>query len=371
MTRQPTSAVWILVAALLSQQAAHVAGCFFFESGACDMTQEMCGIDVVVAAESEQNRCAKFIFSVNHADGECFPQYAGEELPDYRECFWDEIHTHVGQRDSCGPVCYDSHNAKPHQQAFCYEHCLHLHTCFTRCSKKRYKYRQGISDCLSDCSLESPASEQEGTCQNSCAGHSANRKCWCDPTCVYTNDCCKDYDNWCRTKSNATIPMINETLPKPAMNVTQQNLAGQKHLRKHAHVDPKELGINETAHPLVAEPPKNFNASNPAASGYAPPSQNSASSDEEGSSPAPAPAAAPPPEPEPEPEPEGGSSDDDELAGSEPTKPPQEEDEDEDDEDASFVMLRSRRAGRPRARRSRSATRRPLLLGFAQRAARR
>lgn len=51
--------------------------------------------------------------------------------------------------------------------------------------------------CLSDC-MESSPMNPAGTCKGSCGTHSPNMKCRCDPTCVFMNDCCQDYENFCQ-----------------------------------------------------------------------------------------------------------------------------------------------------------------------------
>lgn len=249
--------------ALLAVGLALVEACFFWEQSECAETEQMCGQTAIIEKETENNRCNKFIYFINHANEECAPSDATNvTLDEYRDCFWDEVSTHVEERGQCGGVCNDAWpESKDEKKKFiCYEQCVHVHTCLRQCDNKKYKYRDTIRDCLEECGKDSPVANRD-TCKGRCSGHSANRKCWCDPTCVYVNDCCPDYDNQCQAKGSARLSPPNETFALPGLNVTQHALDVKGHQAKKRQVTPAEIGINETEHPLVDAPNASFNGS--------------------------------------------------------------------------------------------------------------
>lgn len=255
-----------LPAVLACLQATLVAGCFFWEEDHCIITEEMCGHDAIIHSEPEESGCNKFIFHINFADSECAPKHATNyTLEYYRECFWDEVIAHLGGHEECWSMCDATHKDDSDKMKLCDDHCLHLHKCFSKCQKPEYKYRDGIESCLSDCSEEAPMIQKE-TCRGKCGSHSRKYlhdahdggPCWCDPSCVYTNDCCHDYENWCQAMGAETFPLPNQSFPLPSLNVTQQTLNVKKHVEEHREIAPAEIGINETEHPAAIAPPAKF-----------------------------------------------------------------------------------------------------------------
>lgn len=244
-----------------------VAGCLFWEDHECMQTKELCGVKAITHVETETNQCNRFAFFLNHANDHCGPNDADDEvLDEYRDCFWDELAAHLAPLEDCeSVVCADSYlevtdeKQQTRKRKMCREHCFHIHACLTRCNNKRYAQRDSITSCLSDCNEESADGERL-TCRGRCMGHAANRQCWCDPTCVYTGDCCPDYENWCLARGAGTLGRPNETAPVPSLNVTSKTME-QSRERDFVRVDPAELGINMSEHPNTGRPPKDFNAS--------------------------------------------------------------------------------------------------------------
>jgi len=174
-------------------QVATATGCFFWEPE-CKASEALCGTNAIIFDNVMENQCQKFIYLWNHADQECSgPKHSPEE---YQVCFWEHVNQWVPGRRHCDTVCADSHGALPKQIESCQLQCWQVHDCKDRCQGDAYKFKDSITDCLSDCMDESPVNP-EGTCKGSCGTHSQNMECRCDPSCQHLNDCCKDYENYC------------------------------------------------------------------------------------------------------------------------------------------------------------------------------
>merc|ERR1719359_2536813 len=96
-------------------------------------------------------------------------------------------------------------------------------------------------ECFGTCMKMSPVSPV-GTCQGSCGKHSPNMKCFCDPTCSYTEDCCDDYQNYCLVSGlrwNESLPLPNMSFKLPAFNISVEDAAGwdDKHVPVADEVD--------------------------------------------------------------------------------------------------------------------------------------
>lgn len=247
--------------ALLATCIALADACFFWEGGECDLAEQMCGREGIIVQEPEENRCHQFIQMVNHANEECAPSDSTNvTIDEYRECFYDEISTHTSDRAACGGACRDAWPMNVTRQFECYAECIHIHGCLKTCGDKKYKYRHAIHDCLEECSSNSPAAHSN-TCQGRCNGHSPNRQCWCDASCVYLEDCCSDYDNQCLAKGLTVLEPPNVTFGLPGLNVSQQSLATSKYKKNFTVTDPSEIGINTSEYPLVDAPNASFNGS--------------------------------------------------------------------------------------------------------------
>jgi len=247
--------------ALLATCIALADACFFWEGGECDLAEQMCGREGIIVQEPEENRCHQFIQMVNHANEECAPSDSTNvTIDEYRECFYDEISTHTSDMAACGGACRDAWPMNVTRQFECYAECIHIHGCLKTCGDKKYKYRHAIHDCLEECGSNSPAAHSN-TCQGRCNGHSPNRQCWCDASCVYLEDCCSDYDNQCLAKGLTVLEPPNVTFGLPGLNVSQQSLATSKYKKNFTVTDPSEIGINTSEYPLVDAPNASFNGS--------------------------------------------------------------------------------------------------------------
>lgn len=230
------------------------------------MANTMCGSEAIAMTTASTSSCKKFVYLLNHASEHCAPNNADNVTMDnYKNCFYTELSVHLPGRDSCSASCSDG--SDPHNLGGpCIMNCLHVHQCLDECNSDKYPYRSGIEHCLHDCAGLSPALE-EPTCRSTCGSHSPNRKCWCDPTCHYTGDCCPDYESMCngglQMHHSDAMPLPNETVKPPPMNVTVAK--GNPFKSKREHVDPTEIGIDiklnnatstddtATADPKVAE----------------------------------------------------------------------------------------------------------------------
>lgn len=198
-------------------------GCFFWEED-CVQSEVMCGADNVIAGDVKENVCKRFIYFFNHANDHC--SIDDEKLAGYRECFWTELGRHVPDRSKCGDVCADSHGHLPKDIETCDRQCVHVHDCMDECNTEKYKFRDPINECFDSCMKLSPVSPF-GTCQGSCGKHSPNMKCFCDPTCSYTDDCCDDYQNFCLVsgmKWNESLPLPNMSFKLPAYNISMKDV---------------------------------------------------------------------------------------------------------------------------------------------------
>lgn len=218
------------VASQLAVRAHSRTGCFFWESD-CVMSEVMCGADNMIHADVKLNKCKRFIYFFNHANDHCSVDET--RLSAYKECFWTELKVHVPARDKCTDVCSDAHGKLPKDIERCEQQCVHTHDCTDVCNTDKYKFRDAISECFLTCMDRSPVNPV-GTCRGSCGGLSPNMKCHCDPTCVHTNDCCKDYENFCLVGGlqwNESLPLPNTTFNLPAFNVSKEDVEqmGEKH----------------------------------------------------------------------------------------------------------------------------------------------
>lgn len=223
------------------------SGCFFWEVGDCKLANTMCGTHAVLMDEAHLNQCNKFVLVFNHAYETCSGanDASNTTLDNFKTCYYEELHLHLPPRESCHSVCEDSHSPTDEGTGPCYENCMYLHTTMDTCEAPEYRYRDAIDQCFQDMADKSPAITQH-TCRSACGGHSPNRACWCDPTCVYTNDCCADYENFCQggrqIQHNTTIPLPNETIRAAPMNVS----VGRRNLYAEYHrvPTPEEIGIH-------------------------------------------------------------------------------------------------------------------------------
>lgn len=215
-------------------------GCFFWESD-CAETDAMCGKEAIIGPSVLDNKCQQFVYVFNHAFQLCSMD---KKLDKFRDCFWGELPKHLIERDQCDLVCEDSHGSMPRMMEQCETACVHVHDCVDECNNDKYKYRDPISTCFEECMRRSPVSPV-GTCDGSCGKHSPNMKCRCDPSCVYLDDCCKDYDNFCNAvhmKPNQTLPTVGESFPPPQLNVSAKDLDkfGKKHAKNGYTADISE-----------------------------------------------------------------------------------------------------------------------------------
>lgn len=226
------------VASQLAVGAHTATGCFFWEPD-CVQSETMCGADNMIHADVKVNACKRFIYFFNHANDHC--SIDDSALAAYKECFWTELEVHCPSRDKCKDVCADAHGHLPKEIETCEEQCVHVHDCKDECNTDKYKFRDAISECFSECMEMSPVSPT-GTCRGACGGHSKNMKCECDPTCVYTHDCCDDYENFCLVAGlrwNESLPLPNKTFNLPGFNVSQDDVEmfGHRHKTTAQSVD--------------------------------------------------------------------------------------------------------------------------------------
>lgn len=206
-------------------------GCFFWEDD-CMQSEVMCGADNVIHADIKLNACKRFMYFFNHANDHC--SIDESTLANYKECFWTELSLHIPDRSRCDEVCKDAHGHLPKQIATCDQQCVHVHDCVDECHTDGYKYRDAIIECFDTCMKMSPVSPV-GTCQRSCGKHAPNMKCFCDPTCSYTNDCCDDYQNYCLVAGmrwNESLPLPNMSFKLPGYNISMDDVEAYDDKRK-------------------------------------------------------------------------------------------------------------------------------------------